>query len=206
MKNINFLVLSCLVFLFSCNRDIDFVKVKDDQGNLLEKFSVNTETQQKNGIYYRYFSNGSIEEVANYKNDVLDGQRVLFFKNGDTMTIETHQNDLFEGVYKTFYKNNTIESIGIYSKNQMSGIWKYYYDNGQLKEQVTFANNSENGPFIEYHKNGNLKAEGNYKTNEINEDTDTKEHGVLKLYDEHGELEKKMDCDFGRCKTIWTRE
>ncbi len=206
MKNINVLVLSCLVFLFSCNRDMEFVKVTDDEGNLLEKFSINKETQQKDGVYYRYFPNKSLEEVANYKNDVLDGQRVLFFKNGDTMTIETYKNDLFEGIYKTFHKNKTIESIGMYVNNQISGIWKFYYDNGQLKEQVTFSNNNENGPFIEYYKNGNLKAKGNYKTNKINEDTDQKEHGIIEMYDEHGDLEKKMECNFGRCKTIWTRE
>ncbi len=202
--SISFLLIMSL--FISCHRDKDFVKVKDDQGNLLEKYTINKKTQQKNGIYYRYFRDKSIDEVAHYKDGLLEGQRILFFKTGDTMTIETHHNDLFEGVFKTFFKNGQLESIGQYIDNKMAGIWKYYYDNGQLKEQVTFSDNNENGPFIEYYKNGHLKAKGNYKTNEINEDTDQKEHGIIELYDENGVLEKKMDCNFGRCKTIWTRD
>lgn len=63
-------------------------------------------------------------------------------------------------------------------------------------EEVMFADNEENGPFTEYHKNGSLKAEGNY----LNGDN---EHGLLKLYNEEGELVRKMQCDSGICQTTW---
>ena len=81
----------------------------------------------------------------------------------------------------------------------MQGIWKKYYESGKLMESVTMRDNEENGPFVEYWENGNLKAEGAYLDGD-NED------GELKLYDEHGELEKTMQCERGMCYTTWKKE
>ena len=78
----------------------------------------------------------------------------------------------------------------------MTGKWKKYYESGALFEEVTFSDNKENGPFIEYYENGNLKAEGEYLEGD-------NEHGLLSLYNEKGELERKMECQKGICKTIW---
>ncbi|MBK8491633.1 MAG: hypothetical protein IPL49_12310 [Saprospirales bacterium] len=79
----------------------------------------------------------------------------------------------------------------------MAGSWKRYYENGQLLEDVQFENNEENGPFVEYYDNGNLKAKGAY----LNGDH---EHGLLELYDTTGQLERKMNCEMGLCRTFWT--
>lgn len=86
-----------------------------------------------------------------------------------------------------------------YVKNEMIGKSRRFYKNGQLEEEVTFSNSNENGPFVEYYENGNLKAEGSYKGGDM-------EDGELKLYDENGVLERKMDCVVGRCTTIWRSE
>ena len=81
----------------------------------------------------------------------------------------------------------------------MTGKWKGYYDNGALKEEVIFVNNQENGPFIEYYPNGKLKAEGTYLEGDY-------EQGELKLYNESGELIRRMNCEKGVCKTVWKAE
>jgi len=80
----------------------------------------------------------------------------------------------------------------------MEGKWKTYYPSGKLKEVVTFVDNEENGPFVEYYENGKIKAEGTY----IDGDN---EHGLLLLYNPFGVLYKKMQCDHGKCRTIWLR-
>jgi len=77
--------------------------------------------------------------------------------------------------------------------------WKRYYDSGELMEIVNFVENEENGPFVEYYKNGNKKATGNYLDGD-------NEHGELELFDEQGELIKKMNCNKGICRTSWTKE
>ena len=43
------------------------------------------------------------------------------------------------------------------------------------------------------------KAAGNYLAGD-------NEHGELKLFDENGELIKKMNCNNGLCQTSWTKE
>lgn len=59
-------------------------------------------------------------------------------------------------------------------------------------EVVSFSDNEENGLFVEYYENGNLKVEGYYRNGDY-------EYGLLKLYDEIGELIKIMNCENGIC-------
>ena len=51
----------------------------------------------------------------------------------------------------------------------------------------------------EYFRNGNLEAEGTYRNGD-------NEHGLLKLYNEEGELIKTMNCEDGVCRTVWKKD
>jgi antitoxin component YwqK of YwqJK toxin-antitoxin module len=77
----------------------------------------------------------------------------------------------------------------------MSGEWLSYHENGSLKERVLFENGIENGAFTEFHPNGKLATEGTYH--------ESREHGILKMYDSTGTLFRQMECINGACKTIW---
>lgn len=81
----------------------------------------------------------------------------------------------------------------------MTGVWKTYYETGELKEEVSFVDNNENGPFKEYHKNGKTKYEGTYKDGDH-------EEGEMKVYNEDGEIIKKLDCKKGICNTVWIKK
>lgn len=173
----------------------EIVEGKDAYGHT-EIYSRNVKDYAKQGKYTRYDSLGNLLELAFYKRDTLHGNRVLFYETGDTQTVETYQMGQFDGVFKAFYEEGSLELIGNYTSNTMNGSWKKYYPSGQLMEIVEFKNNEENGPFVEYHENGNLKAEGSYLEGD-------KEHGPLKLYNEEGQLIRKMDCNRGICRTTW---
>lgn len=153
----------------------------------------------REGRYLRFNADGQRVEEAFYRNDTLHGPRIFYFPGGDTLSIEQYRMGLFEGEFRQYYENGQLQLSGMYRLNEMSGEWRQYYDSGELKEVVTFQDNAENGPFVEYFRNGNLKAEGNY----LNGDH---EHGLLKLYDETGRLVRKMDCDKGKCRTVWRAE
>lgn len=189
--------LSCLT-LVACNPKVEKVEHVDDYGHK-EVFQRDKEHFGKEGLYERFNENGVKVEEAVYKNDTLDGYRILYYENGDTQVVENYIEGRFEGDFKAYYESGGIEMEGQYVYNEMDGSWKRYYKNGQLMEDVTFRENAENGPFIEYHENGALKAEGTY----INGDG---EHGLLKLYDENGELMRTMNCDHGVCRTMWSKE
>ncbi|MEM1326845.1 MAG: toxin-antitoxin system YwqK family antitoxin [Bacteroidota bacterium] len=193
-----FICLLAVIFLAAeCSSNLEMVEEKNDEGVMTAQYTVNTKTEQKEGMYKSYDTNGQLIEEATYQNNQLNGERKVYYEDGSVQTIETYVADQHNGRFLSFFDNGKVELQGDYVNGIMEGEWKSYYSNGQLKEIVPFENNNENGAFIEYHENGNLKAEGTY-LNGDNED------GELKLYDETGELERIMQCKMGVCKTVWT--
>ncbi len=196
--------LFCLLLILSCNSKLENIETKDEDGYLI-KYSRKKTDYAKQGHYMKYYPSGILYEEANYVNDTLNGERKLYYKSGKLEVLETYDHGSFTSPYKRYFEDGQLKLDGFYENNKATGVWTSYYYNGKVKEVVTLVENDENGPFTEYYENGNLKAEGIY--NGI--DTDTgypREHGLLKMYDESGELVKKMDCNMGRCKTIWTKD
>ena len=197
MKNL-LLYTCCLFFLTACGNGLETVETKEDDGSMI-RYSRKKDNFAKHGLFTRFNENNQKIEEANYQNDTLHGQRQLYHESGELKIVENHQNGDFEGDYQIFYKNGQVKFEAVYTKGVMSGKGKSYYEDGQLKEVVTFKNNEENGPFEEFHPNGKIKARGNYIDGD-NED------GLLELFDENGELIKKMQCTHGICRTSWTKE
>lgn len=178
--------------------DLEVVEKTDPYGNT-ERYTRRLADYAKEGQYSKMSPAGELLETANYRNDTLHGLRVLYYETGDTQIVERYDNGQFSGPYKAFYEDGNLELEGVYVANYMEGIWKRYYSGGQLMEEVKFQDNQENGPFMEYHENGKIKAEGYYKDGD-------NEHGLLKIYDEEGELVKSMNCQHGVCRTVWEKE
>ncbi len=192
------LLLFFVISLASCS-NTETIEVKNDNGVVIEAYTRSKKDFAKEGVYRAYDDEGRLTEDAMYKNDTLNGLRKIYFENGNIEAEEIYANGVFNGVYKGFYEDGKPELEGNYVKNEMVGIWKRFYPTGQLMEEVMFSDNNENGPFVEYHENGKIKAEGTYKNGD-NED------GELKLYNELGVLERKMNCTVGRCVTTWRSE
>jgi len=188
-------LLGMALFLTSCSHT---ETVEREAFGMLERYEVDKKTGAKNGVFEKFELDGTLIEQARFVNDLLEGKRTIFFADGSPEIEEQYDSGVLTGSYKVYYTNTKIEIEGNYSEGVMAGIWKKYYENGQLMEEVTFADNLENGPFVEYHKNGNLKAEGQYWGGD-------KEQGLLKLYDENGELYRRMECNDGICHTTWLR-
>jgi antitoxin component YwqK of YwqJK toxin-antitoxin module len=186
--------LSILLCACSSPESLEFVEKKDDFGYTL-KFHRKPASGALQGWLNKYDTANRLIESAHYDNDTLHGLRILYFDNGDTMSLETYNRGSFEGLFRAWHENGKIEIEGTYADNAMAGIWKAFYENGRLKETVTFANGAENGPFVEYFEDGTLKAEGTYRDGD-------NEHGLLRVYDESGQLLRTMMCDMGVCKTI----
>lgn len=189
-----------IVLLFiACSSKLKVVEIRNEAGKLIEKYTQNVETQQREGESELYASDGKLLEKSYYKNGQLHGERILYHENEKIQVIERYDNGEFKGLYQAYYDNGQLEIEGKYIDGQMNGKWKRYYTSGELMEIVTFVSNYENGPFVEYHKNGKIKTEGKYLDGD-------NEQGELKMYDEEGMLIRKMDCNKGICKTIWTAE
>ncbi|MFT5801532.1 MAG: antitoxin component YwqK of YwqJK toxin-antitoxin module [Patescibacteria group bacterium] len=193
-----FFVLGIL-FASGCKSSTELVETVDAENGEKISYTRRVDNLGKQGLYTHLRKDGSKLEEAMYENDTLNGFRKLYYEDGTVFIEEKYDMGAFQGAWKTFHENGQLKLEGEYIDNKMEGLWKGYYDNGGLKEEVHFKGNEENGAFIEYYKNGKLKAEGAYLGGD-------NENGLLKLYDETGELIKKMDCKKGVCRTIWTKE
>ncbi len=190
--------LSAIIFFLlpSCSDDLETITNTTDLG-YTEKYQRRKTDFAREGWTEITDSNGILVEKAQYKHDTLDGLRILYYENGDTNIVETYRKGIFDGTYSLYYKNGQIKQQGEYINNEMTGNWLQYHENGQLKEKVQFERNLENGPFVEYHENGKIAAEGHYADGD-------NEEGELKIYNKQGILSKIMQCEHGRCTTIWS--
>lgn len=196
MKLFSFL-LSLILIAVACSSE-RMVEVKDDDGNLLERYQVNKDGT-RTGIYESY-NEGKIVSKANYKEGIQSGKRVIFFENGNLEIEENYKEGALEGPYSVYYDSGELMLESQYINNAIQGQVKKYYKSGQLMENVAFIDSEENGPFVEYWENGNLKWEGSY----LNGDN---EYGELKKYNEEGVVIRKLMCDSSAvCRTFWTLE
>jgi hypothetical protein len=190
------------VLFFSCGRRTIEIERKNDQGQIIEKFYLDKDSL-KFGTYTSYDEEGRIFEKSQYKKGELNGLRTIFFTNGEVEIQENYEDGVMNGVYKSFYDNGNVNLVATYNNGKMEGIVKRYYSSGELMEEVTFVDNQENGPFKEYYKNGKVKWEGQYKDGD-------NEYGTINMFDESGELIKKMECGKYQgeyiCQTVWTVE
>ncbi len=196
------ILLVCFVFFASCGKRLIEVEKKDDNGLIIEKYYLDKDSF-KFGTYTSFDSQGKLFEKSHYNKGLLDGERIIYFPSGTKEVQENYVLGIYQGPYFSYYENGKVNLEAEYIDGKMQGIVKRYYSSGELMEEVTFIDNEENGPFKEYFKNGNIKWEGNYENGDH-------EIGIIKGYDEQGNLIKKMDCGKYNgeyiCQTIWTIE
>ncbi len=185
-----------LLFLYACGDGLEQKEETDALGFRLE-YKVDPETKLKEGALRQFDPQGKLTMEENYLEGKLEGARKIYTPEG-VLIVEEHYNaGEFDGDYITYDSTGTISGKGQYLEGAMNRAWYQFYPNGNVKEVVTFVDNNENGPFREWYENGKPKASGEY----LNGD---KEHGILHLYAETGQLERVMNCDMGACMTFWT--
>ena len=193
-------IIFFLAICFAGCHDRDHTKiVVDPDSGFKTTYSINPKDQSYHGAYTKVDSAGIVIEKGNYDNGKLQGIRELFFPDGKVKVREHYTQGQISDLYEYFFPNGKLQLQGQYVDGAMYGIWKKYNEEGKLLEEVTMVENEEMGPFTEYYPDGKLQTEGTY-LHGPNED------GILKMYDESGQLYKTMLCDSGRCVTTWEKK
>jgi len=198
MRSISPVLFVLAFFFFSCNK----VKTKeeiDPSSGFKTTFTINPKDQTYQGPYTKVDSAGVLLEKGQYESGQLEGVREIYFPDGVVKVREHYKKGQITDLYEYFFPNGKLELQGQYVDGAMSGIWRKYDNEGKLLEEVMMVQNEEMGPFTEYYPNGKLKTEGTY-LHGPNED------GLLKMYDDSGQLQKTMLCDSGRCVTNWEKK
>lgn len=190
-----FVLITCF---FSACESKKKVEVKNNAGVVIESFFVDKKAPDvKIGVYNKYYDDGKILEVANYKDGKLNGERTLYYPDGKIMQKENYVDNKYEGKLTAYYEDGSLQQEGFYKDNMMNGVWKNYskeYKN-VLKDETTMKDNKIDGLYKEYYPNGKLFAEGNKI--QLTEELDVFD-GKVQVYDSLGNLEKILIYEKGK--------
>src|SRR5687767_14770720 len=185
--------------LLACQKkDSTKLEVDPDTG-YQTTYSIKKENEVYHGPYSKSDSTGLLLERGHYEDGQLHGIREILFPDGKVKVRERYEKGKMTDLYEYYFPNGQLELKGYYVDGAMYGAWQKYDDKGNLLEVVTMVNNEEMGPFTEYYPDGKIQVEGMY-LHGPNED------GILKMFDESGELYKTMLCDSGICVTTWEKK
>lgn len=187
-----------VLLLISCKESPVTQEQVDPGSGFHTIYSIRKEDNVYHGPYQKTDSTGLLLERGNYADGDLHGIREILFPDGKVKIRERYARGVITDLYEYFFDNGQVELKGYYIDGAMYGPWKKYDEKGNLVEVVTMVNNEEMGPFTEYYENGRVQVEGSY-LHGPNED------GILNMFDETGELYKKMLCDSGICITVWKK-
>ena len=203
MRNAPFsLMLATGLFMLSLtfcgDNNLETVESRDSEGRL-ERWQRNKTDFAKEGLYQRFYPDGTMAEEAHYIRDTFHGERKFFYKNGAVEITEHYSNGVYHGKYLKYNEKGNLIVEQEYVNGAMQGFSLVYYPNGVLKEKYTIRDNEDDGPFQEYYENGKLKTEGVY----VPAEDGSLEQGELKEYDETGQLIRIAHCTDGKCLTTW---
>jgi len=106
--------------------------------------SIMTEEFYKNdlldGERVVYFENGTVAQRINYVQGKENGLETHFSENGVVVKTYTHVDGKLHGPVKLYELDGTIMREGNYKDNKKHGTWKYY-TNGKLEKTLKFPLN-----------------------------------------------------------------
>lgn len=141
---------------------------------------INFENGKVNGELKKYFENGQIAEISNWKNDTLSGLAKYYYNNGGLYQECNYLNGKLNGE-KIIYHENGIARVRLQYKNDLlwqvkanydslgrkldeltiesgTGVLNTYYPNGTIKSITEFKEGKPNGKSTWYFESGNEQA------------------------------------------------
>ncbi len=136
------------------------VNIEEKRINKEKKVYVKGENNLFTGIFSIRYA-GHLLYFEEYKDGVLDGDKVWFGNDGTVGMREKYVAGKKEGDQITYHINGNIRSITPYKNGRIEGVVEWYDINGLLVEQNEIINGT--GRYVTYWENGNIQEEGNYK-------------------------------------------
>ncbi|MGY3794245.1 toxin-antitoxin system YwqK family antitoxin [uncultured Aquimarina sp.] len=120
--------------------------------NISENIGTNGNTKKT-----LHYSNGTIKEIRETKNDVLHGLWKFFFSNGELKKEGAFSQGKSIGTWKIYNKKGQLIFIENYKNGNEHGTWKAFFPNGNVKIEGEFVSGKRQGPWKVYTENGVLK-------------------------------------------------
>jgi antitoxin component YwqK of YwqJK toxin-antitoxin module len=117
--------------------------------------------QKKDSTWVNYNPEGLILSVETYKNDKLNGKKVIYYLEGqieteklNPLSVANYKDDKLDGDFKEYFSTGKIKKTGNYSFGKQIGEWKEFYPNGKVYSISKFRNDFLHGWVISFDKEG----------------------------------------------------
>ena len=102
-------------------------------------YLVNKESYSKNlrnGESLKLYSDGTIAELMNYKNDTASGELIKYYLNGNVSLKTT----MINGKFEAWFEDGQMQLSGEYKQNRKEGKWLIYEKDGSLRYEINYVN------------------------------------------------------------------
>lgn len=109
-----------------------------------------------------YSKDGAYTSSGMYVNKLKDG--VWKYRKGEHLLIqESYRNNILEGARVVYFTSGKTAESQVWDKGKPEGEWSQYYKDGQLRLQSSYKVGKLNGLVRRYGPEGNLRATGEYR-------------------------------------------
>ncbi|MDH5656236.1 MAG: hypothetical protein OEZ34_10030 [Spirochaetia bacterium] len=108
-------------------------------------FFITKDYGNENGLYERYYPDGSLEERGSFYSGYFNGKITRYHPNGNIAVQGNYLLDLMDGKWIYYFPDGKIEREENYSKGKKNGIFRNFHPDGTLYHETTFKNNIEIG-------------------------------------------------------------
>ncbi|MES2656639.1 MAG: hypothetical protein V4620_13675 [Bacteroidota bacterium] len=190
MKRIIAVILFLTILVSSCSSQTEqevsktntsVYKIKPD--TLIQGYK--DQNGLKQGSFYTYNSNKTVNFIRTYKNDTLNGFLGCYNPNGYINSEQFYKNGKPDGIYFEYEGANKIVSKGYYKEGLKHGVFIEFHENGNLKYEGFFQNDVLVGDEIHYYPNKVIRSIGNT------------ESGNYQYFDNAGNLKRNIEYEKG---------
>lgn len=194
------LLTGCKISINEKNSKSIEVKEYSDSNNLIERYFIKNDTI--NGNYYKYFENGNIKELGQYKDGNQVGIWKEYYESGKIKSETLWKNSF--GDYKKYdTTGKKIIKMGRLKGDILVDCWKNYDENSILIDSTCYIDGKRNGKSYYFDPSEDVRCYSIYKGDIVqsgyclnnNNDTISKRTFIDKsktlhqLYYENGKIE-----------------
>lgn len=106
---------------------------------------------KKDGISSKYYVNGKVSEILEWKDDAEHGKWEQYFENGDLRLTSKYAEGKRSGNFQSYYPGGILSITGEYKNGLMHGKWTYFNENGEEEFFVEYIDGTMQ-PNKEYEK------------------------------------------------------
>jgi antitoxin component YwqK of YwqJK toxin-antitoxin module len=124
---------------------------------------------KKDSIWLNFGPSGRLSNKETYKNDLLDGKKIVFYVPEDiedksqlVMSVSFYKEGKMNGEYVEYFEGGSLKVKGAYVMDRKSGLWVSYDVGGFKMTEETFRNGLKHGWCMAFDESGKVVGKQYY--------------------------------------------